>query len=119
MSTIDLTAFQTEATDTVVTMPDGSTIKLRPLMQLGPEHDDALLELIEAVSALAPDDAEASVPMDKVTRLMPAAAKILAAAAPSKTAAEKLARLPLPARMQLVLGYIEDQDLGGLTPSVA
>ncbi|GAB3209811.1 hypothetical protein GCM10027294_25690 [Marinactinospora endophytica] len=116
MSTIDLTAFQAKGSATVVTMPEGDEIALRPLMQLGSEHDQLLIDVITQLGALRADK-DGSAPIEALGGVMPLAVKLLAAAAPDKHAARRLDRLPLMARFQVLMGYIQDQDLGGPSPS--
>ena len=117
MSTVDLTMFQApEVEGTTVTMPDGSEIVLRPLMALGPEHDDLFMELIDAVSGLQAGE-DNTLALAQIKAIMPVASRIIAAAAPSKAAAAKLEKLPLMARFQVLMGYLGDQDLGGFAPS--
>src|SRR5690606_7099426 len=112
MSTVDLTMFQApEVEGTTVTMPDGSEIVLRPLMALGPEHDDLFMELIDAVSGLQAGE-DNTLALAQIKAIMPVASRIIAAAAPSKAAAAKLEKLPLMARFQVLMGYLGDQDLG-------
>lgn len=115
MSTIDLTSFQTEPTDTVVTMPEGKPITLKPLMALGSEHDGLLLDLIARLGTL--DLKDGQMELSTLGELMPLVGQLLTAAAPTKADAARLDRLPLMARFQVLMGYIEDQDLGGLSPS--
>ena len=121
MSTIDLTSFQSPSSQTVVRMPDGDEIVLRPLMGLGSEHDQMLMDTITAIGDLKIDDdgedGAAKIPLGKLGEIMPLVGRLLAAAAPDKKAAARLDRLPMMARFQVLMGYIEDQDLGGLSPS--
>lgn len=115
MANIDLTSFQSESTDTVVAMPEGKPITLRPLMALGSEHDGLLLDLITQLGTL--DLKDGQMELSKLGDIMPLVGQLLAAAAPSKTDAARLDKLPLMARFQVLMGYVQDQDLGGLTPS--
>jgi len=118
MSRVDLTAFQDNSEGTTLEMPDGTEITLKPMMALGPEHDGLIMELIGAVSELHTSGGEDSaIPMRQVTKLMPVASKLIAAAAPNKSAANKLDRLPLMARFQVLMAYIADSQLGEATPS--
>ena len=116
MSTIDLTSFQATSTDTVVTMPEGDTITLKPLMQLGSEHDSLLMDTITQIGTLKADK-DGSVPIEALGDVMPLVSKLLVAAAPDKKSAARLDKLPLMARFQVLMGYVKDQDLGGLSPS--
>ncbi|RCV47200.1 hypothetical protein, partial [Marinitenerispora sediminis] len=68
-----------------------------------------------AITNLKGDDA--GVGMGQLRDVMPVISKLLAAAAPTKKDAQRIDRLPLMARFQILMGYVEDQDLGGLSPS--
>lgn len=116
MSNIDLTSFQATSTDTVVTMPEGDTITLLPLMQLGSQHDSLLMDTITQIGTLKADK-DGSVPIEALGTVMPLVSKLLVAAAPDKKSAARLDKLPLMARFQVLMGYVKDQDLGGLSPS--
>ncbi|MBV2364262.1 hypothetical protein [Streptomonospora nanhaiensis] len=114
---IDLTSFQSTASQgTAVTMPEGDQIVLRPMMALGSQHDQLLIDLIAALGDLGLKDGQ-DADLGAFTEVLPLASRLLAAAAPTSEAAERLDRLPLMARVQVLLGYVEDQDLGGLSPS--
>jgi len=115
MSTIDLTSFQTKTTDTVVKMPGGKPIKLRPLMTLGSEHDQLLMDLISSLGSLNIQDGEME--LSALGDVMPFVGRLLTAAAPNATDAGRLDKLPLMARFEVLMGYMQDQDLGGLSPS--
>ncbi|MFC7330820.1 hypothetical protein [Marinactinospora rubrisoli] len=115
MAKIDLSALQQpESAGTVVVMPEGDEITLRPLMTLGSEHDQTLLDAITAITNLKED---AGVGMGQLHEVMPIISKLLAAAAPTKRDAARIDRLPLMARFRIIMGYVGDQDLGGLLPS--
>lgn len=115
MATIDVSDFQGSPEKTVVKMPTGTPITLKPLMELGPEHDEMLLGTITTLGAMKAEDGRMD--MSEISAIMPVVNGLLLAAAPSKQAAERLAKLPLMARFQAFMGYIQDQDLGGLSPS--
>ncbi|MEU0492560.1 hypothetical protein ABZ249_25315 [Nocardiopsis sp. NPDC006139] len=141
MSDIDLSHYQdSKNATTTVTMPDGTVYELKPIMQLGPEGDEVLLEVVEALSdfmGAAPADKGPRGPkggkskspakktkatdqimdMKAVIKLMGPLHKLLVAAAPTPKAAEQIGALPLMARFEIIMGYVQDQDLGGLFPS--
>jgi len=132
MSTIDVSSFQSDAGTTSVLMPQGDTIELRPIMQLGPEHDSTLLDMIGKLEKLTKPkgkgpkggktrnpQARDSVDLDlsQLGEIMPLVGGLLKAAAPDEESGERIMRLPMMARFQILMGYFEDQDLGGLFPS--
>ena len=116
MSTVDLSSYQSaQQTSTDVVMPEGDTISLRPLMSLGSEHDQLIMDVLTSVSKLPRDTNAVSV--DKLGELMPVVGKLLSAASPTKKDASRIDRLPMMARFQVLMGYIQDQDMGGPAPS--
>lgn len=128
MATIDVSSFQSESEPTVVTMAEGKPITLKPLMALGSEHDQMLLDLISELGALGlagkdteegeeEKEGEVGIPLDQLGTILPMVTKLLIAAAPTKADATRLDKLPLMARFQILMGYMKDQDLGGLSPS--
>jgi len=142
MSTIDLSHFQSDAEPTSVLMPEGDTIELRPLMQLGDEHDALLLDVVgklEKITKAAAPEPQASpkgpkggksknpqaaeqpvgfeVDVSQLGEIMPLVGKLLRAAAPDQKSGARISRLPMMARFEVMMTYFQEQDLGGLFPS--
>ncbi|MFE3461373.1 phage tail assembly protein [Nocardiopsis aegyptia] len=119
MSTIDVSDLQGSAPEPTVVKLKGRSITLQPLLEVGAEHDDTLLELIDQIGQLNKAKAEAGdgESLEQVRAMMPMANKILTMAAPTKKDGEALLKLPLAARFKVLMGYVEDQDLGEALPS--
>ncbi|OLT27742.1 hypothetical protein BJF83_17295 [Nocardiopsis sp. CNR-923] len=122
MSTIDVSDLQDSAPEPTVVKLKGRTITLRPLLEVGAEHDETLVELIEQLGNLTParkSDGEegGGRNMEEIRAMMPLANKILFMAAPTNADGDRLLKLPLSARFRILMSYVEDQQLGEAFPS--
>lgn len=123
MSIVDLSHLQETAPNSTVVKLHDREIALRPLMMIPAEHDAELLQFMEALAnspfGKGGKKANASLSMKQIGDLMPHVNTMIRIAAPTSEDGERLSRLPLGARLEIVMSYASEQDMGKLLPSAS